>query len=131
MATYNRTILAGNLVADPELNMTNNQIPVLNVTIAVNDPRSKQEDNAVDYIDLVIWRELAETVANYKVKGDPILIEGKLKQNTWKDKDTGANRSKVVVVVDQVQFLSRGTGSSTRTQTEEDNPFDGDEDIPF
>jgi single-strand DNA-binding protein len=60
----------------------------------------------VDFFDISAWRELGETIANYKKKGDPILVEGRLQYRTWEAQD-GSKRSKVDVVADNVQFLGR------------------------
>jgi single-strand DNA-binding protein len=70
----------------------------------VNRVRSKSEE--VDFFDISAWRELGETIANYKKKGDPILVEGRLQYRTWEAQD-GSKRSKVDVVADNVQFLGR------------------------
>jgi len=109
MVSFNRVVLAGNLTRDPELRFTNNGIPVCQFGIAVNRVRSKSEE--VDFFDITAWRELGETIANYKKKGDPILVEGRLQYRTWEAQD-GSRRSKVDVVADNVQFLGRsGDGS--------------------
>ena len=105
MVSFNRVVLAGNLTRDPELRFTNNGIPVCEFGIAVNRVRSKNEE--VDFFDITAWRELGETIANYKKKGDPILIEGRLQYRTWEAQD-GSKRSKVDVVADNIQFLGRG-----------------------
>ena|SRR5215210_4004420 len=102
MVSFNRVVLAGNLTRDPELRFTNNGIPVCSFGLAVNRVRSKSEE--VDFFDITAWRELGETIANYKKKGDPILVEGKLQYRTWEAQD-GSKRSKVDVVADNVQFL--------------------------
>lgn len=108
MVSFNRVVLAGNLTRDPELRFTNNGIPVCGFGIAVNRVRSKSEE--VDFFDITAWRELGETIANYKKKGDPILIEGKLQYRTWEAQD-GSKRSKVDIVADNIQFLGgRGEG---------------------
>ncbi len=147
MVSFNRVILAGNLTRDPELRFTNDGIPVCSFGLAVNRRRSKSEE--VDFFDVSAWRELGETVANYKKKGDPILIEGRLQYRTWEAQD-GSKRSKVDVVADNVQFLSgprdgadaagggqqrgraaagRGTGGGGRDDVElNEEDFD---DIPF
>ncbi len=109
MVSFNRVVLAGNLTRDPELRFTQNGVPVCNFPIAVNRVRSKKSSEAVDFFNVSCWRELGETVANYKKKGDPILVEGRLKYRTWQAPD-GAKRSAVDVVADRVQFLSRGQG---------------------
>ena len=108
MVSFNRVILAGNLTRDPELRFTNDGIPVCSFGLAVNRVRSKSEE--VDFFDISAWRELGETIANYKKKGDPILVEGRLQFRTWEAQD-GSKRSKVDVTADNVQFLGgRGEG---------------------
>ena len=110
MVSYNRVILAGNLTRDPELRFTQGGIPVCNFGLAVNDVRSKEEK--VNFFDVSAWRDLGETVANYKTKGDPVLVEGRLQYRTW-EADDGSKRSKVDVVADNIQFLggkSEGNG---------------------
>jgi single-strand DNA-binding protein len=110
MASMNRVILAGNITRDPEIRFTGHGVPVCSFGLAVNRVRSKDKD-AVDFFDVNVWREQGEAVANWKRKGDPILIEGRLQYRTWEAQD-GSRRSKVDVVADQVQFLGKGNGSS-------------------
>src|SRR4028118_2259246 len=108
MVSFNRVILAGNMTRDPELRFTNDGIPVCSFGLAVNRRRSKSEE--VDFFDVSAWRELGETIANYKKKGDPILVEGRLQYRTWEAQD-GSKRSKVDITADNVQFLGgRGEG---------------------
>lgn len=104
MVSFNRVVLAGNLTRDPELRFTQQGVPVANFSIAVNRVRSKSE--AVDFFNVSCWRELGERVANYKKKGDPIVVEGRLQYRTWQTPD-GTKRSAVEVVANNVQFLSR------------------------
>src|SRR5829696_7956353 len=104
MVSFNRVVLAGNLTRDPELRFTNDGIPVCSFGLAVNRVRSRSEE--VDFFDISAWRELGETIANYKKKGDPILLEGRLQYRTWEAQD-GSKRSAVDVVADNVQFLGR------------------------
>ena len=142
MVSFNRVILAGNLTRDPELRFTSNGIPVCDFGLAVNRVRSKNEE--VDFFDITAWRELGETIANYKKKGDPILVEGRLQYRTWEAQD-GSKRSKVDVVADNVQFLGRpgdrgeadappgaGRGQSQRGQRDDVDLNEEDfDDIPF
>jgi single-strand DNA-binding protein len=104
MVSFNRVVLAGNLARDPELRFTQQGVPVANFSIAVNRVRSKSE--AVDFFNVSAWRELGERVTNYKKKGDPIVVEGRLQYRTWQTPD-GTKRSTVDVVADNVQFLNR------------------------
>ncbi len=98
MVNFNRVVLAGNLTRDPELRFTNDGIPVCSFGLAVNRVRSRSEE--VDFFNITAWRELGETVANYKKKGDPILLEGRLQYRTWEAQD-GSKRSAVDVVADR------------------------------
>jgi single-strand DNA-binding protein len=110
MADFNLVVEAGNLTRDPELKFTNNGIPVCNFGIAVNRVRSQNDE--VDFFDVSAWRELGETIANYKKKGDPILIKGRLQFRSWEAQD-GSKRNKVDIVAEEVQFLSRGQGEES------------------
>jgi len=142
VVSFNRVVLAGNLTRDPELRFTNDGIPVCSFGLAVNRVRSRSEE--VDFFDISAWRELGETIANYKKKGDPILLEGRLQYRTWEAQD-GSKRSKVDVVADNVQFLgsrsdsddgasSGGGGGQARRggrREEVDINEEDFEDIPF
>ena len=104
MVSFNRVILAGNLTRDPELRFTNDGVPVCSFGLAVNRVFSRSEE--VDFFNVSAWRDLGERVANYKKKGDPILVEGRLQYRTWEAQD-GSKRSAVDVVADRVEFLGR------------------------
>ena len=78
----------------------------------MNRRRAKVED--VDYFDIPGWREPGAAIANYKKKGGPILVDGRLQSRSWEDRESGQKRSKVDVVADNVQFLGgRGDGDSS------------------
>lgn len=110
MPAKNRIELMGNLTRDPEVRYTQNETPVANFGIAVNRIRSKNE--AVDFFDCAAWRELGTNLAHYKGKGDLVLIEGRMEQQTWQAQD-GTNRSKHVVVAEDIQYLPSGNGNSS------------------
>ncbi len=132
MPSFNRVVLAGNITRDPELRFTQEGTPVANFGLAVNRVRSKNKD-AADYFNVVAWRGLAETIANYKKKGDPILIEGRLQYSSWEGED-GSRKSKVDVVAETVQFLSTANGgSSGSARSAGDVEEDGEDldDLPF
>lgn len=116
MSSYNRVILAGNVTRDPEIRIVGDGVAVCSFGLAVNRVRSRDKDT-VDFFDVSAWRELGEVVANYKKKGDPILVEGRLQYRAWEAKD-GSKRSKVDIIADSIQFLGRGIDSS------EDDDFD-------
>ena len=108
MANFNRVIIAGNLTRDPELRHTKNRTPVCNIGIAVNrvftnNAGDRQEE--VTFVDADAFGAVAERISQYFTKGRPILIEGRLRLEQWEDRDNGAKRSKLKVVVEQFQFI--------------------------
>jgi len=113
MASFNRVILVGNLTRDPELRYIPSGTAVSEIGLAVND-RVKKNDQWVDettFVDVTLWGRTAEVANEYLSKGSNILIEGRLKLDTW-EKD-GQKRSKLRVVADKMQMLgSRGEGGA-------------------
>ena len=110
MASYNRVILVGNLTRDPELRYIPSGTAVSEIGLAVND-RVKKGDQWVDettFVDVTLWARTAEVANEYLSKGSPVLIEGRLKLDTW-EKD-GQKRSKLRVVADKMQMLGGGGG---------------------
>lgn len=115
MASYNRVILVGNLTRDPQLRYTpNTGTPVAELGLAVNDRRKNANGEWVEettFVDVTLWARTAEVACEYLSKGSPVLIEGRLKLDTWETND-GQKRSKLRVVGDRMQMLgSRGSGS--------------------
>ena len=112
MASYNRVILMGNLTRDPELRYTPSGTAVCEVGLAVNDRRRTPDGEWVDettFVEIVLWSKTAETCNQYLSKGSPVLIEGRLKLDTWEQE--GQKRSKMRVVVEKMQMLGgRGQG---------------------
>lgn len=100
---YNKYICVGNLTRDPETKPVNDSgDTVTNLAVAVNNPLSKDE---VFYADVQAWGKVGENCNKYLTKGKRVLVEGRLKTNTWTNKE-GDTRSKVYVVANSVQFLS-------------------------
>jgi single-strand DNA-binding protein len=92
------------MVKDPELKYTpGGKHAVVNFTIAVNDGFGDKQDT--DFIGCVAWRKLAEAVNNHCQKGNKVLVQGKLKQQIWKDKE-GKSRERVYVKAQRVEFLN-------------------------
>ncbi len=103
----NSGVLAGNITRDPEMRYAkvgDDMVPVTTFGLAVNRVRSDDPD-AVDFFDVVCWRGLAEVVANNKLKGDGVLVEGRFQLDQWKN-DADESRQKVVFVADEVQFTT-------------------------
>lgn len=112
MASFNRVILVGNLTRDVELKYTAGNTAVTEIGLAVND-RVKKNNEWVDettFVDITLWGRTAEVASEYLSKGSSVLIEGRLKLDTW-EKD-GQKRSKLHVIGERMQMLgARGGGS--------------------
>jgi single-strand DNA-binding protein len=111
----NRVILIGRLTRDPELKYTPNGTAVANFTLAINRKFNREE---TDFIDIVVWRGLAENCANYLGKGRLAAVEGRLQIRTYEDRE-GQKRKVAEVIADDVRFLDRAPssgGSSTGYQ---------------
>ncbi len=108
MPSMNKVFLAGNLTRNPELRYTPGGTAVAQFGMAVNR-RFRNRDGAtqeeVAFIDIETWGRQAETASEYLSKGSPVLIEGRLKLDSWESKETGERRSKLRVVGERVQFL--------------------------
>lgn len=105
----NMVALTGRLVRDGELKYTSSGTAVLNVTIAVNEGVKNADGSWEDkgnFFDLAIWGQYAERIQEYMTKGRQVSVQGRLKQHTWTDQQTGQNRSKVDVQVSFVQLLA-------------------------
>lgn len=106
MASFNKVILIGNLVADPELKETQSGIKVTSFRIAVSRRYAKGENRQADFIDIVCWRQSAEFVTRYFRKGSAILVCGQLQTRTWTDQN-GQKRYVTEVIADEVSFVER------------------------
>ncbi len=111
MASYNKVLLMGNLTRDPQLRYTPSQMAVCDFGIAVNEKFTtkageKRED--VAFIDITAWGKTAELINQYFQKGKPIFIEGRLKYDTWEDKQGGGKRHKLTVTMENFQFVGGG-----------------------
>lgn len=112
MASYNRIIFVGNLTRDPELKQVGAG-QVCRLSVASNRQfknKTGAMQQEVCYIDVDVWGAQAETSRQYLQKGRAVLIEGRLKLDSWKDAD-GQARSKHSIVADRVVFLSSGQGA--------------------
>ena len=116
MASFNRVILVGNLTRDIELRYTPNQTAVTDIGLAVNDRRKTPEGDWVDdptFVDVTLWGRTAEIASQYLSKGSPVLIEGRLKYDTWET--DGQKRSKLRVVGERMQMLGGRSAAQQRS----------------
>jgi single-strand DNA-binding protein len=106
-------ILAGNLTRDPELRYTPKGTAVARLGIACNrkwKSETGEMKEEVTFVDVDAFGKTAETIGQYLKKGRPILIEGRLRYDTWEDKQSGQKKSKLSVVLENFQFLDSGGG---------------------
>ena len=113
----NKIILMGRLVRDPELNQTANGIAVCKFTVAVNRPYQKDKEQQADFINVTAWRGTAEFVSKYFSKGSMIIVEGKLQNNDYTDKD-GVKHYSMQVMADNVNFGGSKSDSNSASQVE-------------
>ncbi|MGH7980468.1 MAG: single-stranded DNA-binding protein [Limisphaerales bacterium] len=115
MANFNKVILAGNLTRDPELRYTPKGTAVARITLAVNrtftSGESGEKREEVTFVDVDVWSKQAEVISQYVKKGQPLLVEGRLKQDSWEDKNTKQKMSKLKVVLESFSFLTSGPRS--------------------
>ena len=160
MANFNKVYLIGNLTRDPELRVTPKGTAICQFGLAVNR-QFKDESGATrdetTFVDIEAWGKQGELVSKYLSKGSPAMVEGRLKLDQWEDKTSGQKRSKLKIVLDNVQFLSTrggggggaGGGGAPHGPSEEGEPQGGagpaggakpaapaskehlDEDVPF
>ena len=100
----NKAILMGRLTRDPELKYTQNNLPVVQFTVAVERNMAAQgQEKQTDFINVVAWRKAAEFVSQWFTKGMMIIVEGSIQSRRWQDKE-GHNRTTIEVVASAVQF---------------------------
>ncbi|WP_304338185.1 single-stranded DNA-binding protein [Collinsella tanakaei] len=108
--SINRVTISGNLTRDPELRATAGGTQVLSFGVAVNDrrrnPQNGEWEDYPNFVDCTMFGTRAEAVSRYLSKGSKVAIEGKLRYSSW-ERD-GQRRSKLEVIVDEIEFLSRG-----------------------
>jgi single-strand DNA-binding protein len=114
-SSLNKVMLMGNITRDIELRHTSGNQAVATIGLAMNrrwrTPEGEQREE-VTFVDCDAWGKTAEMIAQYFAKGRPIMIEGRLKLDTWQDKESGGNRSKLKVVIETFYFVdSKGGGA--------------------
>lgn len=129
--SINKVFISGNLTRDCELRSTATGTQILNIGVAVNDRRKNQQtgewEDVPNFVDCVMFGSRAEKLAQFLSKGTKVAIEGKLRWSQW-EKD-GAKRSKLEVIVDEIEFMSRGGQQRQQQQTASADLYD--ENIPF
>jgi single-strand DNA-binding protein len=124
----NEVRIAGNLTRDPELRFLANERCVANFGLAVNrrwkDPNTQETKEEVTFLDIEAWGRTAELIGKYLSKGSGCYVAGRLKQESWQDKD-GKNRSRLKIVADDVKFTTErrdGPTGDGKTSSPEPKP---------
>ena len=149
MGDINVILLSGRLTRDPELRATAGGTQMLAFGVAVNDRRRNQQtgewEDFPNFVDCIVFGSRAEAVSRFITKGSKVAIEGKLRYSSWETKE-GQRRSKLEVIVDEIEFMSRSNGQQVTSPAAEaakvaDTPAYGmpqapepelyDADIPF
>jgi len=108
--SINRVLITGNLTREPDLRQTSSGMPVLGIGVAVNDRRKNAStgewEDYPNFIDCTMFGTRAEAISRFLSKGSKVAIEGKLRWSQWENKEDGKKRSKVEVIIDEIEFLS-------------------------
>lgn len=124
----NRIVLVGRLTRDPELRYTPNGVPVANFTLAVDRGFANQQgERQTDFIDIVVWRKLAELCGQYLGKGRLVALEGRLQIRSYETQE-GQKRKVAEVVADNIRFLDKGRGDDRSGEGQEHAPGISDQD---
>src|SRR5688500_6040954 len=112
MKGFNKVIIAGNLTRDPELRYTPGGLAIAKFGLAINrrwkDQNGEQKEE-VTFVDVDAFGKQAELIGQYVKKGNPLLVEGRLRLDTWEDKQTQQKKSRLGVVLEGMTFLGSGT----------------------
>ncbi len=113
--SINKVVITGNLTRDPELRETPSGFQVLSLGVAVNDRRKNNQtgqwEDYANFVDCTMFGNRAASVSRFLSKGTKVAIEGKLRWSQWQAQD-GSKRSKLEVVVDELEFMSSRDGSA-------------------
>lgn len=109
MASFNKVVIMGNLTRDPEVRHIPSGAAVCDISLAINntwkDKSTNEKKEDVTFVEVTLWGRTAEIAGEYLAKGRPVLIEGRLQQESWTDKESGQKRTKMKVVAESMQLL--------------------------
>jgi single-strand DNA-binding protein len=128
MASFNKVILMGNLTRDPELRYTSKGTAIAKIGLAVNRvwrTESGEQKEEVTFVDVDAFGRQADTIGQYLKKGRPILVEGRLKLDTWDDKQSGQKKSKLGVILETFQFVGSAQGQQGQGPARDSAPTEG------
>src|SRR3990167_3474814 len=121
MRGYCRVIMAGNLTRDPEMRYTPTGMAIAKFGLAVNRSWKDDQGNVKEectFVDVDCFGKQAEAIGQYLKKGRPLLLEGRLKMDTWEDKQTNQKRSRLGVVLESFTFIDGGNTNEGGQQSD-------------
>lgn len=128
--SINRVAISGNLTRDPELRATQGGTKILSFGVAANDRRRNAQtgnwEDVPNFVECSIFGARAESLARYLKKGSKVAIDGKLRYSSWTDSTTNRMRSKLEIIVDEIDIMTPKGQSSAQPQQ-----ASFDEEIPF
>jgi single-strand DNA-binding protein len=134
---YNKVIVSGHLGADPEMRFTPNGSPVASFRIAVNRMVGRSETGdrreETDWFNVVAWNKLAEFCNQYLVKGQRVLVEGRLQTRSWEDQN-GQRQYRTEIVANDVMFIGarpQGAGAPAGARGAVNDDLMEPDDLPF
>lgn len=117
MASFNKLIVMGNITREIELKYTQGGTAVCELGLALNEKRKGANDEWIEevvFLDATLWGRTAEIANEYLQKGDPVLLEGRLKMDSWTDKNTNQKRTKLKMTVDRLTMVGKkGAGGGS------------------
>lgn len=133
--SINKVLITGNLTRDPELRETPSGFQVLNFGVAVNDRKKNQStgqwEDYANFVGCTMFGNRAASLSRFLAKGTKVAIEGKLRWSQWDTQD-GGKRSKLEVVVDELEFMTSRDGGQQPQQYQQPQTADVyDDEIPF
>lgn len=130
--SLNKVFISGNLTRSPELRQTQGGTSVLTLGVAVNErrknPKTGEWEDHPNFVDCTMFGDRAKAVSRYLSKGSKVAIEGRLRYRSW-EKD-GQKRSKLEVVVDEIEFMSQRKAESDGFQDQSDSYSGGGQSAP-
>lgn len=134
MPSLNKVLLMGNLTRDPELRVTPKGTPICQFSLAINRSfklESGETREEVFYADVEAWGKQGETIAKHVTKGRPLYVEGRLRLDTWEDKNTKEKRSRMKIVLEQFQFLGDRPAGAAPASTAPAAATPENTDVPY
>lgn len=130
MDLLNKIMVIGNLTRDPEVRELGEGKTVANLSLAIDQGGGSRDKGTPDpsaepvFLDVVVWDRMAENAAQFLKKGSAVLIEGRLRMDSWQDKDTGKTRRKLKVAGERMRFLNLGGNRDNPPAREQRSQFD-------